>query len=631
MLTSNLWTSRKTPRAGRRRHCTPTRSSCQSGAALDLNGLHLYAGVTQISGSVINGTIELAPTPHVTGATTGEDVQTTAGLVVTPGPVDASSVTNFQINAITGGTLYLSDGVTPVTSGQFITLAQGAAGLTFTPTAGSLANGSFSVIDSIMTDESGLLGFSATATIAVLSPVPNVTGATTGEDTQTASGLVITPGAVDTSLVTNFQITGITGGSLFLNNGTTPVADGEFITLAQGAAGLTFTPTAGSLTNGSFTVQDSTAANASGLLGLGATATITVLPPVPNVTGATTGENTQTWEGLVVTPGAIDTSLIGDFQINNIEGGKLFLNDGVTPVTDGGFITLAQGAAGLRFTPTNGSLAGGSFTVQDSLTADASGILGDTATATISVVAPTINVPALLYGTAAVSWDGLGLDPAEDTADVTAYSGGQAFPIASNQPVVGTCNWDTTTVPNGQYEICVAFRDASGNVFNQVTGQGYLNNSVAWYSGTITANETWTNSQVNVVDGTVTIASGVTLTVQPGAIVKFVPGASLQIVLQSGATLNAPATQSSPIIFTSFADDTAGGDTNGDGAKSTPQPGDWGGFVVGSGANLNLSPYLQLRYSRADRVWHAPRQRNVAADLRLCSLQHRCRSIRRHT
>ena len=86
---------------------------------------------------------------------------------------------------------------------------------------------------------------------------PTVTNASTTENTLTTSGLVITPSA-DADVVTNFQITGITGGTLYLHNGTTPIANGAFITVAQGAAGLKFTPTTGSLASGSFNVQEST-------------------------------------------------------------------------------------------------------------------------------------------------------------------------------------------------------------------------------------------------------------------------------------------------------------------------------------------------------------------------------------
>ena len=62
---------------------------------------------------------------------------------------------------------------------------------------------------------------------------PSVTNAITPESTQSTSGLVVTPNAADEGFVADFQITGITGGTLYLNDGVTPVTDGEFITIAQ--------------------------------------------------------------------------------------------------------------------------------------------------------------------------------------------------------------------------------------------------------------------------------------------------------------------------------------------------------------------------------------------------------------
>ena len=265
---------------------------------------------------ICNGTVDIGAVEvqsvNVTNAVTGENTQTTSGLVVTPGGVNASSVTNFQITAITGGSLFLNDGITPIANGEFITLAQGAAGLKFTPTTGSLANGSFTVQGSTTADSSGLLADTATATITVLAPTPNVTNAATPENTQTTSGLVITPGAVDASLVTNYQITAITGGTLFLNDGVTSITNGEFITIAQGAAGLKFTPTTGSLSNGSFAVQDSTVANVSGLLGVTTPATITLLTPVywdGDGDGSSWG-NPANWTGGVL-PGTSNDAIIG--------------------------------------------------------------------------------------------------------------------------------------------------------------------------------------------------------------------------------------------------------------------------------------------------------------------------------
>jgi hypothetical protein len=75
-------------------------------------------------------------------------------------------------------------------------------------------------------------------------------------DPLTQSGLIyITPHADDGPEITHFRISAITNGNLFQADGVTPIADNEFITLAQGLAGLRFTPT--SAANGSFWAESS--------------------------------------------------------------------------------------------------------------------------------------------------------------------------------------------------------------------------------------------------------------------------------------------------------------------------------------------------------------------------------------
>src|SRR5262249_32822453 len=87
---------------------------------------------------------------------------------------------------------------------------------------------------------------------------------------------------------------------------------------------------------------------------------------IPNVTSATTSEDTQSTSGLVITRNAADGPEIADFKITNISGGTLFQNDGVTPIANDGFITIAQGNAGLKFTPLPNSNVVGTFQVQSS-------------------------------------------------------------------------------------------------------------------------------------------------------------------------------------------------------------------------------------------------------------------------
>ena len=107
---------------------------------------------------------------------------------------------------------------------------------------------------------------------------------------------------------------------------------------------------------------------------------------------------------------------------------------------------------------------------------------------------------------------------------------------------------------------------------NDATQYRYHPDLTVTLSGTIAQNEVWRGFNVYHVTGNLTVPNGVTLTIEPGAIIKFDPGLSLTV--NSGATLNAIGTRAQPIVFTSIKDDEHGGDTNGDG-KSDPESGDY--------------------------------------------------------
>ncbi|WP_195904223.1 Ig-like domain-containing protein [Microvirga lotononidis] len=117
----------------------------------------------------------------------------------------------------------------------------------------------------------GNVSFAVTA----IADTPTVASITTSEDTQ-SNFIVIARNAADGAEVTHFKITGITAGVLYLGDGTTPIADGAFITYAEAQAGLKFTPFPNFNGQGTFQVQASTSASDAGLGGARAMATINV-------------------------------------------------------------------------------------------------------------------------------------------------------------------------------------------------------------------------------------------------------------------------------------------------------------------------------------------------------------------
>ena len=146
---------------------------------------------------------------------------------------------------------------TPSSNGQIVANSGGGFDVQLSYTyADELSNQTFSVK---VTDDGGQTTQASTSTFSVadalLAGPPSVTPASTSENVQTTSGLVITPAAGDTSAI-GFQITSIVGGTLFQHDGATQIHEGDFINLTQGGAGLKFTPASNSLASGGFQVQE---------------------------------------------------------------------------------------------------------------------------------------------------------------------------------------------------------------------------------------------------------------------------------------------------------------------------------------------------------------------------------------
>jgi len=113
-------------------------------------------------------------------------------------------------------------------------------------------------------------------------------------------------------------------------------------------------------------------------------------------------------------------------------------------------------------------------------------------------------------------------------------------------------------------------------------------------SSSISTDTTWSPSGgVYIIDSSFSVASGTTLTIEPSTIIKAKStgygGPSIY------GRIIAHGTSEAPIIFTSFSDDSAGGDTDG-GGLSVSIPGEWQGLYFKEGSEGDFD-YVNLSYS----------------------------------
>jgi len=112
----------------------------------------------------------------------------------------------------------------------------------------------------------------------------------------------------------------------------------------------------------------------------------------------------------------------------------------------------------------------------------------------------------------------------------------------------------------------------------------------------ISANTTWSSDKVYVLGGRVTVLDGVTLTIEPGTVIKGQAGTGANataLLIARGGRLMAEGTADAPIIFTSVADEIMPSDiTDGNFESPNLDPninGLWGGIIVLGKAPISAS------------------------------------------
>ena len=145
-----------------------------------------------------------------------------------------------------------------------------------------------------------------------------------------------------------------------------------------------------------------------------------------------------------------------------------------------------------------------------------------------------------------------------------------------------------------QKDTCADTACPNGQVCVDGTCQGVTTNVVI--SSNITSNTTWTADNVYELGGRITVLDGVTLTIEPGTVIKGQAGTGANataLLVARGGKINAVGTQFKPIIFTSVADEITP-EQVGAGLFISPNldpatQGLWGGVIILGKAPISAS------------------------------------------
>ena len=106
----------------------------------------------------------------------------------------------------------------------------------------------------------------------------------------------------------------------------------------------------------------------------------------------------------------------------------------------------------------------------------------------------------------------------------------------------------------------------------------------------VTANTTWTADKIWILGSRIAVTSGVTLTIEPGTIIKGQAGTGANataLIIARGAKINAVGTAAAPIIFTSIADEIQPGQIASPNLDPTLS-GLWGGLMIMGNAPISV-------------------------------------------
>ncbi len=147
----------------------------------------------------------------------------------------------------------------------------------------------------------------------------------------------------------------------------------------------------------------------------------------------------------------------------------------------------------------------------------------------------------------------------------------------------------------------IAMSLLSNPTFTNITFAANGSKGIRILEGTLSSNASLAernvagiNNIAYIIDN-LTVGPSAVFTIQPGVVIKL---SNYYAGIQVKGAIVADGTATQPIVFTSIADDSYGGDTNNDGTTSAPGKGNWStvDFVASSLDSLNAMRHCILRY-----------------------------------
>ncbi|MDE3057711.1 MAG: right-handed parallel beta-helix repeat-containing protein [Bacteroidota bacterium] len=140
--------------------------------------------------------------------------------------------------------------------------------------------------------------------------------------------------------------------------------------------------------------------------------------------------------------------------------------------------------------------------------------------------------------------------------------------------------------------------------FTNITFTANGSKGIRILEGTLSSNATLATrniagiTNVAYIVNQLTIAPSAVLTIQPGVVIKLLYNWWADYSINVQGALVANGTKTEPIVFTSMADDSYGGDTNNDGNTTSPDKGNWCSidFNASAADSLNSMHHCIIRY-----------------------------------